>query len=247
MKPDILRTYDETEAEPDMGTRHTAQIYSFTHHQPHHSVSPDVIKSHHGYFAWKRCVDLGGACTLLVMLAPLLLSIALAVKLTSRGPVFFRQRRYGKANQLFVIFKFRTMRVDAQDLSGVQQACKDDPRLTPIGGFLRRSSLDELPQIFNVIWGDMSLVGPRPHVPGMLAGGMLYERLVPYYFQRHAVKPGITGWAQIHGLRGPTTDAILATQRIAYDLDYIAKLSLKRDLVILWKTLWSELFARNGT
>ena len=199
-----------------------------------------------GFFVIKRAMDLSGAMVLMFLLAPLLMGIALAIKVTSPGPILFRQTRYGHHNALFTIYKFRSMRTDTQDVSGVKQACEDDPRLTPIGGFLRRSSLDELPQLLNVLKGDMSLVGPRPHVPGMLAGGQLYEGLVPYYFERHTVKPGVTGLAQIKGLRGPTIDGHLARQRIEQDLRYIETLSIRQDIAILWQTAKRELLGRNG-
>lgn len=196
--------------------------------------------------AAKRAVDLTIATGLLILFLPLLVGIAVRVRATSRGPALFRQVRYGRGNAKFVILKFRTMYVDAQDESGRLQTVAGDRRVTPLGAFLRRTSLDELPQLLNVIMGDMSLVGPRPHVPGMLAGGMLYEDLVACYFERHRVRPGVTGLAQASGLRGPTTDPAHARRRIELDNEYIERLSLFLDLKILWRTFVQEFIKGSG-
>jgi lipopolysaccharide/colanic/teichoic acid biosynthesis glycosyltransferase len=196
----------------------------------------------------KRAFDVVGALLLLLIAMPGLLAIAIAIKITSPGPVFFRQWRYGLNNRKFRIYKFRTMRVSEGDESGVRQARPGDPRATAFGRFLRRSSLDELPQLLNVLTGEMSLVGPRPHVPGMKAGGMLYEELVPYYFERHRMRPGITGLAQAQGLRGSTEDPRRALARIERDLDYIHNWRFGLDLRILVETLRIEFRAAgNGT
>jgi polysaccharide biosynthesis protein PslA len=192
--------------------------------------------------AAKRVIDVIGASFGLALFAPLLIGIAIAIKATSPGPVFFRQKRYGYRNRRFWIFKFRTMYADLGDQSGTQQTTAGDPRVTPVGRLLRRSSLDELPQLINVLKGDMSLVGPRPHVPGMLAGGMLYEELTPYYFQRHTMRPGITGLAQVSGYRGSTVAPLSAIERLDYDLQYITRWSLWLDLLIMMRTATREFF-----
>jgi lipopolysaccharide/colanic/teichoic acid biosynthesis glycosyltransferase len=194
----------------------------------------------------KRAFDFVGASLALLFLAPLFAAIAIAIKATSPGPVFFRQDRYGYRNHFFRILKFRTMHTHLTDVGGTQQTINDDPRITPLGRILRRTSLDELPQLINVLKGDMSLVGPRPHVPGMLAANMLYEDLVPYYFQRHGVRPGITGLAQMNGCRGSTTDAAQAIARIDYDLEYIETWSLGRDIDIILRTCVREFLTGSG-
>jgi lipopolysaccharide/colanic/teichoic acid biosynthesis glycosyltransferase len=191
----------------------------------------------------KRWFDFTAATLLLLLLAPGLLGIALAIRLTSRGPALFTQPRYGRNGELFGIYKFRTMYIDHADPSGVRQTRRGDPRVTPFGRFLRRTNLDEVPQLLNVVKGDMSLVGPRPHVPGMLAGGKLYEELVPYYFDRGRVRPGITGLAQVKGLRGSTEDASLAVARVDHDLEYIENWSFALDVRILVETVRTELLS----
>ncbi|WP_029670938.1 sugar transferase [Hyphomicrobium sp. 802] len=197
--------------------------------------------------AIKRAVDVFAASTLIVVASPILLGAALAIKVTSRGPILFKQSRYGLNNELFGIYKFRSMRIDLGDATGVRQTKADDPRVTSVGKILRRTNIDELPQLFNVLFGDMSLVGPRPHVPGMRAGGLLYEELVPHYFKRHRMRPGITGLAQINRLRGSTTDAKFAKARIEYDLAYAESWSLFLDFRILWQTFKSEVFRGTGS
>jgi polysaccharide biosynthesis protein PslA len=194
----------------------------------------------------KRGLDITASMLLLMLLMPILVTIAAAVRITSSGPILFRQQRYGLHGNAFEILKFRTMRVNSCDNSGVQQVSTTDRRVTWLGRILRRSSLDELPQLINVLRGDMSLVGPRPHVPGMQAGGQLYEELVPEYFQRLRVLPGITGLAQVNGLRGSTENEALARARIAADLMYIQHWSFSLDLRILAKTALCEFLSGSG-
>jgi polysaccharide biosynthesis protein PslA len=194
----------------------------------------------------KRVFDIAVASAALLFLAPFLIAVAIAIKATSPGPVLFHQYRYGYRNRFFRIYKFRSMRTDAGDVRGIRQTVRGDARVTPIGKLLRKTSLDEIPQLLNVIKGDMSLVGPRPHVPGMLAADLPYEDLVPYYFQRHTARPGITGLAQVSGCRGSTIEPNRAISRIDYDLDYIEKWSLRLDIMIIARTLRKEFLSGNG-
>jgi exopolysaccharide biosynthesis polyprenyl glycosylphosphotransferase len=194
----------------------------------------------------KRLFDIVASSAALLFFTPLLIAIAIAIKVTSPGPVLFYQYRYGYRNRFFKIYKFRSMRTDACDARGVKQAVQGDARITPIGRILRKTSLDEIPQLFNVLKGDMSLVGPRPHVPGMLAADLPYEHLVPYYFQRHTARPGITGLAQVSGCRGSTAEPNSAISRIDYDLDYIEKWSLRMDIMIIARTIRREFLSGSG-
>ena len=174
--------------------------------------------------------------TALVLLAPLMALIAIAVKLDSKGPVLFRQKRYGFNNELIEVLKFRSMYVDCCDATASKLVEKDDPRVTRIGRLLRKSSIDELPQLINVVRGELSLVGPRPHALKAKAGGFLYDELIEGYFARHKVRPGITGWAQINGWRGETDTEFKIEKRIEHDLYYIENWSVFLDLYILLKT-----------
>lgn len=194
----------------------------------------------------KRLFDITLAGATLLCLSPLLIAVAIAIKLTSGGPALFFQYRYGYRNRRFKIYKFRSMRVDVSDKTGVTQTVAGDSRVTWIGRILRKTSFDEIPQLINVIKGDMSLVGPRPHVPGMLAADLLYEDLVPYYFQRHTARPGITGLAQVNGYRGSTVEAGHAISRIDYDLDYIERWSLRLDIMIIIRTIQKEFLSGSG-
>ncbi|KKB12061.1 exopolysaccharide biosynthesis protein [Devosia geojensis] len=197
--------------------------------------------------ALKRLFDIAVALAALMVLAPLFCLVAVAIRLGSRGPVFFRQTREGYEGRAFRMFKFRTMHVEDCDVSGVSQTIEGDPRVTAVGRFLRRTSIDELPQLINVVLGDMSIVGPRPHVSGMMAGGMLYTQLVPYYSARLDMLPGITGWAQANGLRGTTQDSAVAKARIDYDIAYIQNFSLMLDLRIIWMTFRREFISGTGS
>jgi exopolysaccharide biosynthesis polyprenyl glycosylphosphotransferase len=185
----------------------------------------------------KRTEDIVLSSILIVMAAPLLLCAMLAIKLESSGPVFFRQPRHGFNNTTFDVLKLRTMWPDMEDRLAMRQTQADDPRLTRVGAFLRRHSLDELPQLFNVLVGDMSLVGPRPHAPGTTAAGIALGDAVENYASRHRVKPGITGWAQVNGWRGNLDTVEKALQRTEHDLFYIDNWSLSLDIQIILKTL----------
>lgn len=194
----------------------------------------------------KRIIDVAGAAFLLVLLSPMLLLVAIAIRWESKGSVVFSQTRTGRDNKPFRILKFRTMYQNQCDSRGLCQAVSNDPRVTRIGRMLRRNNFDELLQLFNVLKGDMSLVGPRPHVPKMLAAGMLYEELVEDYSKRHQVRPGITGLAQANGLRGPTTEPEPAALRAVMDLEYVRNFSIWLDIKIVYWTIFYELRRGNG-
>jgi putative colanic acid biosynthesis UDP-glucose lipid carrier transferase len=190
----------------------------------------------------KRISDVVLASIILVLIAPLLLAIAIGVKLSSPGPAIFRQRRNGLDGTEIIVWKFRSMRT--QDNGAVvPQATKDDPRITPFGAFIRRTSLDELPQFFNVLQGHMSIVGPRPHA---VAHNEQYRQLIKAYMVRHKVKPGITGWAQIHGHRGETDTIEKMQARVEYDLEYLRNWSLGLDLQIIARTVKLVFFDRHA-
>ncbi|MCO6187065.1 sugar transferase [Rhizobium sp. L1K21] len=188
-------------------------------------------------FGVKRLMDIVGALTALLILSPLLICTALAVKMTSPGPVFFKQERWGKNLTKIKVYKFRTMYWAQCDITGVEQTRENDSRITRVGAILRTYNIDELPQLLNILRGDMSMVGPRCHAVGMKAAGVLYEQLVPEYHLRHLVKPGLTGLAQVRGLRGPTVRASKARARVAADLHYIENYSVLLDLKIILKTV----------
>lgn len=177
---------------------------------------------------------------------PVLLAIAVAVRLDSPGPILFRQPREGFNNRPFNCYKFRTMYHNRLEYKNITQASRDDPRVTRVGRILRRTSLDELPQLFNVMMGDMSLVGPRPHAPSTRAGGRLFSDVVQSYAARHKVKPGITGWAQVCGWRGETDTEEKLVKRFEHDLYYIENWSLWLDLYILLRTVGAVLLPRNA-
>ena len=185
----------------------------------------------------KRMVDLLLAGVTTIVLLPLLVVIAIAIKLDSRGPIFFSQVRMGRDNKLFRILKFRSMRVEATDKDGTRSATPEDDRVTCVGRILRMTSLDELPQVFNVLKGDMSIVGPRPHALGSLAGDKLFWEVSQKYWLRHTLKPGITGLAQVRGYRGATHEQSDLEDRLQSDLEYIENWRLWRDVMIIFNTL----------
>jgi len=191
----------------------------------------------------KRLSDIVLASLILILISPLMLAIAIGIKLSSPGPVLFRQRRYGLDGREIVVYKFRSMTVCEDGTDVIRQATKNDQRVTRLGAFLRRTSLDELPQFINVLQGRMSVVGPRPHA---VAHNEMYRKLIKGYMIRHKVKPGITGWAQVNGLRGETESLDKMKARIDYDLAYLRNWSLRLDLAIILKTVFVVLKGNNA-
>jgi len=180
------------------------------------------------------------------LLLPVYLLIGILIKLDSPGPILFKQKRYGYNNSLIEVYKFRSMYVNQTDMTAKKLVTKDDPRVTKLGAILRRTSLDEIPQFFNVLKGEMSIVGPRPHALSASADGKLYEVAVAGYAERHKVKPGVTGWAQVNGWRGETDTEEKILKRVEYDIDYIKNWSLFLDLFIIFKTVAVVLDQKNA-
>ena len=187
--------------------------------------------------ALKRALDLALAGSAVLVLAPVLLLAAVLIKLEDNGPVFFIQQRTGRGNRFFPIFKFRSMRVAQLDSAGARSASKDDDRITRVGRFIRKTSIDELPQLFNVLRGEMSIVGPRPHAIGSLAGDKLFWEVDHRYWLRHSLKPGLTGLAQVRGLRGATDTESDLANRLQADLEYLDGWTIWRDLKIIVNTV----------
>jgi lipopolysaccharide/colanic/teichoic acid biosynthesis glycosyltransferase len=197
-------------------------------------VSSGPLSMQQSFF--KRLFDLVLAVPITIFFAPLLIVVAIAIKIDSPGPVLFRQPRVGQGNRMFDVYKFRSMVSTMSDALGSQSTLRDDARITRVGRFIRRTSIDELPQLFNVLGGSMSLVGPRPHAIGSCAGPALFWDIDNRYGHRHLLKPGITGLAQIRGYRGTVHQPDDLSRRLQADLEYINGWSIWRDIVILFKT-----------
>ena len=196
--------------------------------------------------AVKRTIDVIVSVIALAIFSPVLLFCAIMIKLESEGPVIFRQQRFATVSRLFECYKLRTMVTSRPDETGVVLTQRNDLRVTRFGSLLRRSSLDEVPQFLNVLQGHMSVVGPRPHPPGVKAGERVYEEVITDFGERYAVKPGITGWAQVSGLRGNTFDERLLVTRYEYDMEYIRHWSLSLEILIILKTLFNGFGGKNA-
>jgi Undecaprenyl-phosphate glucose phosphotransferase len=219
--------------------------YSYVGKVPVIDVSDNPITDWDTILKW--LFDRAVGSLLLIALSPVMLLTALAIKLDSRGPVLFRQKRYGFNNELIEVFKFRSMYADKSDHSAKKLVTKNDPRVTRVGRIIRKTSIDELPQLFNVVFtGELSLVGPRPHAVHAKANDRRYDEAVDGYFSRHRVKPGITGWAQVNGWRGETDTNAKIQHRVEHDLYYIENWSVFFDLLILLKTPFALLKSENA-
>ncbi len=212
----------------------TRKAYSYIGGIPVFDMADRPISDWNLVFKW--LFDKLVAITALILLSPVMIGTAVAIKLDSPGPVFFRQKRHGFNNQHIDMWKFRSMRTDMLDPTAARQVTRDDPRVTRVGRFIRKTSIDELPQLFNVLAGELSIVGPRPHALAAKADNKLYYDAVEGYFARHRVKPGMTGWAQVHGWRGETDTVEKIMQRVNHDLYYIENWSLWLDLKIVLMT-----------
>jgi Undecaprenyl-phosphate glucose phosphotransferase len=224
--------------------RFRPQAYSWIGNVPFIDVADKPLADWAYLSKWLFDRVVGGLA--LLALAPVMALVALAVKLEGKGPVLFRQKRYGFNNELIEVLKFRSMRTDMCDTNASKLVTKDDPRVTRVGRFIRKTSLDELPQLFNVMRGELSLVGPRPHALEAKAADRLYQEVVDGYAARHRVKPGVTGWAQINGWRGETDTQEKIQKRVEHDLYYIENWSLFLDLYILLSTPLALLRAENA-
>ena len=222
--------------------RFASRAYSYVGDVPVFDMVDRPISDWNLVFKW--LFDKVVAVTALVLLSPVMVATAIAIKLDSKGPVFFRQKRHGFNNELIEVYKFRSMRTDMTDVSAAKLVTRGDPRVTRVGRFIRKTSIDELPQFFNVLKGQLSIVGPRPHATQAKADNKLYYEAVEGYFARHKVKPGITGWAQINGWRGETDTVEKIMQRVQHDLYYIEKWSILLDLYIVVMTPFS-LFSKS--
>jgi Undecaprenyl-phosphate glucose phosphotransferase len=222
--------------------RFTSRAYSYVGDVPVFDMADRPITDWNLVFKW--VFDKVVALTALVLLFPVMVATAIAIKLESKGPVLFRQKRHGFNNELIEIYKFRSMYTDRLDATASKLVTKNDPRVTRVGRFIRKSSIDELPQLFNVLKGQLSIVGPRPHALQAKAANTLYYEAVDGYFARHRVKPGMTGWAQIHGWRGETDTIDKIMQRVNHDLYYIENWSILLDAYIVVMTPIS-LFSRS--
>jgi Undecaprenyl-phosphate glucose phosphotransferase len=226
------------------GLQFRPRNYSYVGAMPMLDLSDKPIRDWGGVAKW--LFDKVIATLALIALAPVMAAVALAVRWESRGPVIFRQKRYGFNNELIEVYKFRSMFTDMSDATAVKLVTKDDPRVTRVGRIIRKTSLDELPQLVNVLKGSLSLVGPRPHAVHAKAADRLYPDVVESYFARHKVKPGITGWAQINGWRGETDTPEKIEKRVEHDIYYIENWSVWFDLLILLKTPSSLLKSENA-
>jgi Undecaprenyl-phosphate glucose phosphotransferase len=212
----------------------TQSAYSYVGDIPMFDMADRPISDWNLVFKW--VFDKVVALTAIILLSPIMIATAIAIKLESKGPVFFMQNRHGFNNELIKIYKFRSMRTDMADATAAKLVTKDDPRVTRVGKFIRKTSIDELPQLFNVLKGEISIVGPRPHALQAKAANKLYYEAVDGYFARHRVRPGMTGWAQINGWRGETDTIDKIMQRVNHDLYYIEHWSILFDLYIVLKT-----------